>query len=61
MKETNLAMMRLVWWRDAVDGIYKVRVFVLQILFASQFLEYLPFSFHSNNLEKELLDSGSLR
>jgi hypothetical protein len=23
-KETNLAMMRLVWWRDAVDGIYKV-------------------------------------
>ncbi|KAG0588900.1 hypothetical protein KC19_2G276900 [Ceratodon purpureus] len=23
MKETNLAMMRLAWWRDAVDGLYK--------------------------------------
>jgi hypothetical protein len=24
MKESNLAMMRLAWWRDAVDGLYKV-------------------------------------
>lgn len=27
MKESNLAMMRLVWWRDAVDGLYKVATF----------------------------------
>ena len=28
MKETNLAMMRLAWWRDAVDGLYKVGRFL---------------------------------
>lgn len=28
MKETNLAMMRLAWWRDAVDGLYKVETFL---------------------------------
>ncbi|KAG0627829.1 hypothetical protein M758_2G231000 [Ceratodon purpureus] len=62
MKETNLAMMRLAWWRDAVDGLYKKKTLehpVVQALGAVISENRLSKHWFTRLLEARMMDLDS--